>query len=65
MLPNAEHYNPDPKYLAELIESLPYTQGELAAKIGVTDRCLRQWKSGARQFPYVAQYTLEALVFGR
>lgn len=65
MTPNAKKYDPRPEYLAELIESLPHTQAELAAKIGVTDRCLRMWLSGSRQFPYTAQFALECLVLGR
>lgn len=65
MTPNAASYDPRPEYLTDLINSLPYTQEELVAKIGVTDRCLRQWKSGARQFPYTAQFALECLVLSR
>jgi hypothetical protein len=64
--PNAEkNYNPDPEYLAELVGSLPHTRPELAVKLGVTDRAIRHWLSGARRIPYTAQYALEALVFGR
>lgn len=62
MIPDARNYDPRPEYLAELVDSLPHTQPELAAKLGVTDRCLRQWLSGARQFPYTAQFALECLV---
>jgi DNA-binding transcriptional regulator YdaS (Cro superfamily) len=62
MIPDARNYDPRPEYLAELVGSLPHTQTELAAKLGVTDRCLRQWLSGARQFPYTAQFALECLV---
>lgn len=65
MRPNAENYDPRPEYLAELVHSLPLTQAELAGKIGVTDRCLRQWMSGARRFPYTAQFALECLVLSR
>jgi DNA-binding transcriptional regulator YiaG len=65
MTPDARQYNPDVSYLVELIDSLPYTQPELAARLGVTTRCLRQWRSGARQFPYVAQFALECLVFSK
>jgi len=62
MKPNAKDYNPSPQYLAELVGSLPHTQPELATILGVTDRCLRQWLSGSRQFPYTAQFALECLV---
>jgi len=65
MTPNAEKYDPRPEYLAELVHSLPHTQTELAGKIGVTDRCLRQWMSGSRKFPYTAQFALECLVLSR
>lgn len=65
MRPDAENYDPRPEYLADLVHSLPYTQAELAGKIGVTDRCLRQWMSGSRRFPYTAQFALECLVLSR
>lgn len=62
MTPNASKYDPRPEYLAELIASLPHTQPELAEVLGVTDRCLRHWLTGNRQFPYTAQFALECLV---
>ena len=62
MKPNASEYNPDPQYLAELIGSLPHTQPELGALLGVTDRCIRLWLSGSRPYPYTAQFALECLV---
>ena len=62
MKPNAADYNPDPKYLAELIGSLPHTQPELGALLGVDPRTIRRWLSGARQFPYTVQFAIESLV---
>ncbi len=63
MKPNAEkHYDPRPEYLAELVGSTGLTQPELAARLGCTDRALRQWLSGKRQFNYLVQFALEALV---
>lgn len=65
MRPNAKHHDPRPEYVAELIGSLPYTQEELAAILGVSSRTLRMWLAGSRRIPYTAQFALEALVLGR
>ena len=65
MKPNAEFsYNPDPGYIQDLVDSLPYTQRELALRLGVTDRAIRLWLNGQRRISYPAQFALEALVLG-
>ncbi len=62
MTPDASTYNPDPKYLAELIESTGLSQPLLAGILGCTPRALRYWLSGQRTFPYSVQFALECLV---
>lgn len=58
----SQEYNPDPAYFNELVASLPYTQAELAQRLGVTDRAIRHWRLGRRQFSYPVQFALESLV---
>jgi DNA-binding transcriptional regulator YiaG len=62
MKPDASQYNPDPKYLAELIGSTGLSQPALGQILGVTDKTLRNWLSGRNPFPYTAQFALECLV---
>lgn len=62
MIPDASQYDPRPEYLAQLIGSTGMTQPQIAAILGVSDRALRQWLSGARKFSYPVQFTLECLV---
>ena len=69
MTPDASQFNPDPKYMADLIESTGLTQEALGAVIGCTTRTIRSWtaepeSSGFRKFNYMAQFTLESLVLG-
>jgi DNA-binding transcriptional regulator YiaG len=63
MTPNASKYNPDPQYMAELVESTGLSQGQLSELLGVDSRTIRRWLSGSRKFPYIAQFALESLVF--
>jgi len=60
--PNASEYNPDPDYLAELIGSTGLDNEALAAVLGVDRRTINRWRKGDRQFPYIAQFAIEALV---
>ena len=62
MIPDASQYDPRPEYLAELIESTGLTQPALGAILGVSERGIRFWLSGDRQFPYTVQFALECLV---
>jgi transcriptional regulator with XRE-family HTH domain len=63
MKPDArENYNPDPDYFRSLVESLPMTQGEIAARLGCTDRAIRLWMHGQRRISYQVQFALESLV---
>lgn len=62
MKPNAEQYNPDPDYMADLVNSTGLTRGELATLLGISDRYIRQWMSGDRKFSYMAQFCVECVV---
>jgi len=62
MKPDATQYNPDPEYFTELVESTGITVTELAVTIGHDRRTIQRWMSGARQYPYTAQFALEVLV---
>ena len=60
--PDAINFNPDPEYISGLIRSTGLDQQELGEVLGVSDRTIRQWMSGARHYKYPVQFTLEALV---
>jgi DNA transposition AAA+ family ATPase len=59
--PNAENFNPNPKYLRKLVEASGLSQVRAAKRIGVSDRTMRAWLAGDQDFPYTAQYALEQL----
>lgn len=65
--PDAIHYNPDPRYLRELLERAGVTQNEAARAIGVAPRTMRSYLSTAddpksrQAAPYCVQFALEAL----
>ena len=61
MIPNAKKYNPDPDYIAGLLEKIDLPQAEIAARIGVTDRAIRYWVAGEKPIAYPAQFCLECL----
>ena len=62
MIPNAKkQWNPDPEYIAELLEKIDLPQKEVADRIGVTDRAIRYWVAGEKPIPYAAQFCLECL----
>jgi len=60
--PNAAEYNPDPKYLKELIDSTGLSHEALGVIIGVDRRTVDRWISGNRQISYAHQFALEVLV---
>ena len=63
MKPDAENeFNPDPVYMSDLVNSTGLTRGELAKLLGVSDRSIRQWMSGDRNFSYMAQFCVECVV---
>jgi len=65
MLPDPKLFNPNPDYFRDLIESTGMTQGEVARDVlGCSDRAIRMWLSGDRQYPYTVQFTLESHVLG-
>lgn len=63
MKPNASLHNPDPRYIAGLIEQTGLTQEEVARRLGITPKALRNYKSEsmAREIPYATQFALECL----
>jgi len=68
MTPDASQYNPDPKYMADLIESTGLNQEALGELIGYGSRTIRSWVAdpkapGFRTYPYSAQFAIECLVF--
>lgn len=63
--PNPDEYNPDPKYMRKLVERSGLSQVKCAAAIGVSQRTMRSWVSGEKQFPYSAQFTMEQLAKGK
>jgi DNA-binding transcriptional regulator YiaG len=61
-MPDASTYNPDPQYMADLVESTGLSQPALGRLLGVEARTIRFWISGGRKFPYTVQFAMEALV---
>jgi hypothetical protein len=61
LMPDRSKYNPDPKYLRELIKRAGLSGNSAAAAIGVHRRTMRFWLSGTHKIPYHAQFTLECL----
>jgi len=61
--PDAKRYNPDPRYLRELIAQAGVTQAEAARRLGITARMMRHYVSLTKGYdcPYSIQYGLEAL----
>lgn len=61
------NHNPDPRYIRDLLDSLDragMNQGEVAARVGITPRALRYYKSEKadhKDIPYPVQYTIEQL----
>jgi len=62
MTPDASTYNPDKQYIRDLVDSTGLSQPALGLLLGVSQRTIRFWISGGRQFPYTAQFALECLV---
>ncbi|WP_395503037.1 helix-turn-helix domain-containing protein [Ectopseudomonas mendocina] len=63
MKPDASRHNPDPRYIAGLIEQTGLTQEAVARRLGITPKALRNYKSEsmAREIPYATQFALECL----
>ncbi|MDO4224233.1 MAG: helix-turn-helix transcriptional regulator [Acinetobacter sp.] len=66
MKPNAQHYNPDPDYLRELIAKTGLTQNEVAQRVGVSGRTMRRYltfstSENYQQAPYAVQFAIECL----
>lgn len=63
MKPDASLHNPDPRYIAGLIEQTGLTQAEVARRLGVTARALRNYMDEKlkREINYPTQFALECL----
>ncbi len=63
MRPDSSRHNPDPRYIAGLIEQTGLTQEEVARLLGITPKALRNYKSETmkREIPYTTQFALECL----
>lgn len=64
--PDAARYNPDPEYVARLVDAAKRrcgytTQAQVAQRIGVSLTTLKDWKVGEVTIPYAGQYALERL----
>jgi len=63
LIPDAAQVNSDPRYLRRLIERTGMTQEEVAQRIGISFRAMRNYLSeaAARPAPYLVQFALECL----
>ncbi|WP_341667363.1 hypothetical protein [Alcaligenes sp. SDU_A2] len=62
MIPDAENSSPaTPDYIRSLIQKTGRPATWCAARVGITDRYLRELTSGNRQASYSLQFTLESL----
>jgi DNA-binding transcriptional regulator YiaG len=48
--------------MAELVESTGLSQKKIGSILGVNERTVRRWVTGASTAPYVVQFCLEVLV---
>lgn len=55
-------YLRNPEYIRELIRSIPLSQREIARRLGLSDRYVRQLVAADRECSYVIQFALEALL---
>ncbi|MFA5976540.1 MAG: hypothetical protein WC859_10315 [Elusimicrobiota bacterium] len=74
--PNAQHHNPDPAYLLQLLEKAELSQSEAARRLGISDRMMRLYLAFPErrdgqgtvakrvECPYPIQYCLEQLASG-
>ena len=63
MKPDASRHNPDPRYIAGLIEQTGLQKNEVARLLGITAKALRNYTDEdlKRNIPYTTQYALEQL----
>jgi len=59
--PDPSTLTSDPAYLRGLLAQAGLSQRAAARAIGVNERTMRDWLAGKYQWPYTAQYALEAL----
>ena len=61
MKPSANQYNADPAYLKSLLDRAGLGTRKAAELIGINNRELRHYLSGAKKHPYGVQFCLECL----
>lgn len=63
MKPDASLHNPDPRYIAGLVEQTGLLKGEVARLLGITPKALRNYMDDKlqREIPYATQFALECL----
>ena len=69
MKPDATKHNPDPGYLRDLITKSGLSQREVARRLGLSERYIRQLLASrdaktALEAPYPVQYCIEQLADG-
>lgn len=62
MKPDAVNHNPEPEYIAALVESTGLSQPKLGRLLGTNERTVRRWCTGETKASYVVQFALECLV---
>ena len=65
MKPDATNFNGSPEYIRDLCAKLKkngISQRKAASAIGVSDRAIRAWCAGSRQYGYPDQFALECLL---
>lgn len=62
MKPKPEEFNPDPRYVCDLMDSTGMTQPEIAEAFHVNERTVRRWRTGETFITYPVQFMLEAMV---
>lgn len=62
--PNIDEYNPDPDYLRSLVERSGLSQREVARRVGVSERTMRDYLNSNHKsaHTYPVQFTIEMLV---
>lgn len=63
VLDSRTEWCPDPDYVRDLIAETGLSRQGVADRLGVSRRTVFKWLSGETPIPYVAQFTIESLVF--
>lgn len=63
MTPNSNSHDSSAAFCRDLVNSIDMTHIEISKLLGINDRTLRRYMSGARKLPYLVQFALECLLF--